>query len=322
MRKATSWQRFAIFSGALCLLFFGLWFTKSAETPPWRNLADAGSRLNETPPQTRDKPKAQIPSFRFVTYNVKNWLSSSQNPDKSPKSKRAVIELLATSRADVIGLSEIGDHSDVLEIQRMLKAAGLDLPHFRYTGGIDPIRHLALLSSFPVLEQVKPEIKISNTSFSMQRGILDLTLQIGDSPVRFIGLHLKSKRTVPNLDEAQLRVAEAMHVRAHVDRIFKQSPNLPLVVYGDFNDHPKSLSSRTIIGSYRSPEYLFPVFAEDSRSEKWTHFYDFQDSYSRIDLVLVSKTLKPRVDRKKTRILDPPNWFTASDHRAVLVHFE
>jgi endonuclease/exonuclease/phosphatase family metal-dependent hydrolase len=324
MRKPASWLRFGAFILGLSLLSGGIWLTRSAETPPWRNSGSLATGPLESPPKStqRRNPETPFQSFGFVTYNVKNWLISSQNPEKTKLSKRAVIGILSSSGADVIGLSEIGDRNDVLEIQKMLKASRQDLPYFHYTGGIDPIRHLALLSRFPIISTAKPEIEIPGTGFSMQRGILDATLQIGESQVRFIGLHLKSKRIVPSLDESQLRVNEDMHVRNHLDRILKQTPDQSLVVYGDFNDHLKSLSTRTILGTYRSPAYLFPISAKDGRNENWTHFYDFQDSYSRIDFVVVSKSMKSRISPGQAKILDPPDWYSASDHRAVFVRFE
>jgi endonuclease/exonuclease/phosphatase family metal-dependent hydrolase len=156
----------------------------------------------------------------------------------------------------------------------------------------------------------------------MQRGILDVTLSVGGRPIRFLGLHLKSKRIVPEFDQALLRVQEAGHVRNHIDHIIEKDEEAMLVVYGDFNDTTRSLSTRSIYGTYRTPGYMNPIHVKDSRGEAWTYRYQVQDSYSRIDFVTVSSALKRHVKKDKSMIIDDPLWEEASDHRPVLVRFE
>ena len=165
------------------------------------------------------------------------------------------------------------------------------------------------------------QTKIGDQTYPMQRGILDVTLSIKDQPTRFIGLHLKSKRIVTDYDQAELRVREAEHVRKHIDSILLQNPENRLIAYGDFNDHTQSLSTKTILGNYRSPYYLTPVHVTDQRGETWTYHFESQDSYSRIDFIAVSKSLKPHIDKNASRIIDNPNWNHASDHRAIMVSF-
>ncbi|MFN5868231.1 MAG: endonuclease/exonuclease/phosphatase family protein, partial [Akkermansiaceae bacterium] len=257
-----------------------------------------------------------------VTYNLKNWLTSSQNPEKSNESKNAIVEILIASDADIIGLSEIGSEADVLEIQKLLKQTGKDLPHFYHTGGTDPIRHLAILSRFPIVSTTQPEITITGTEHSMLRGILDASIQIQDQTIRFIGIHLKSKRIVPDYDQEEIRIHEAEHVRKYIDSIFSKNPETHLIAYGDFNDHIESLSTKTILGNYRSQNHLTPVHISDQNGDNWTHYFSSQDSYSRIDFITVSKSLKPIINQKKSRIITTPNWQKASDHRAIMVSFD
>ena len=156
----------------------------------------------------------------------------------------------------------------------------------------------------------------------MQRGILDATVNIGGREIRFIGLHLKSKRVVPDFDQALLRLEEAGHARKHIDTIIDKDADALVVAYGDFNDTTRSLSSRAIYGTYRTPGYMNPIHVKDSRGETWTHRYSVEDSYTRIDFVTVSGALKRHVKRDASRIIDDPLWDTASDHRPVVVRFE
>jgi len=295
---------------------------RSYETPPWDKSTPTSSiqkSLAESPPDT---DQADFTPFTFITYNVKNWLVSYQAPVKSAESKAAIIKLLASGKPDVIGLCEIGSENDVKEIQAMLKVAGFDLPHIYYTGGEDLVRHLAIISRFPIRSTELPDRKLREHKQSMQRGILDATLDVGGHPVRFIGLHLKSKRTVPDFDQATIRLAEAQHARQHIDGILAAAPTAALVAYGDFNDTTRSLSTRAINGKYRTPGYLSHVHVKDSRGETWTHHYAVEDAYTRIDFVTISAGLRRHVKKDKSRIIDDPDWEIASDHRPVLVRFE
>jgi exonuclease III len=63
--------------------------------------------------------------------------------------------------------------------------------------------------------------------------------------------------------------------------------------------------------------------ATDSRGDTWTHAYRREDSYSRIDYLLVSPGLKPFVANKGfARIHDGPGVREASDHRPVYVELK
>ena len=299
----------------------GAFRLKHTETPPWRaGLAEepSGEAKPENSPKATD---LEFPPFTFVIYNVKNWLISTQTSEKSPEAKAAVIRILAGPSPDIIGLCEIGDIEDVKEIQSMLEAKGVKLPYIHLTGGEDSVRHLAILSRFPFSSIARPDTSIEGNERSMQRGMLDVTVDTGGREIRFIGLHLKSKRTVQEFDQAALRLAEAAHARKHADFILAADPEANLIIYGDFNDTTRSLSTRTIYGTYRTPGYMNPIHVKDSRGESWTYCYAVEDIYSRIDFVTVSKALKRHVDKKASFVLDDPLWETASDHRPVLIKF-
>lgn len=323
MSKARRFIPFLALLLAGAAAFSGTIWLRSAETPPWKTgKSPTALETGRTDTSNSVSPDADVPPFTFISYNVKNWLVSSQSPEKSAASKQAVIRILSTSAPDVIGLCEIGSLADAEEIRSMLKAEGFDFPHIHHTGGVDPIRHLALLSRFPIVSTEHPDPRIPGSEHSMQRGILDATLSISGAKIRFIGLHLKSKRRVAGLDEAALRIKEAGRARQHIDGILAEKNDAMLVVYGDLNDTTRSLSTRTICGTYRTPGYMTTVHMKDARGETWTHRYDPEDSYTRIDFVTVSPALTRHVKRNGTRIIDDPLWETASDHRPVLVRFE
>ncbi len=229
--------------------------------------------------------------------------------------------MLSAAAPDILGISEIGSRSDAIEVQSRLKDTGIDLPYLYHTGGQDPVRHLAIMSSFPIIAVGKPKLRLGLQNLSMQRGILDVTLEIGTEPVRFIGLHLKSKRQSAETDQRYLRIAEAQHVRSHLDKILSADPNTYLLLYGDLNDTRRSQSTAALFGKFRSDMYLTPLSIADSRNASWTYHWSQDDAYTRIDFAAASRGLKPFYTKDKSRIIDLPFWEDASDHRPLSFHF-
>ena len=145
--------------------------------------------------------------------------------------------------------------------------------------------------------------------------------------------HLKSKRSVANADEAELRLEEAKRLREKVDALLTESPNLNLVVAGDFNDTKDSASTRAIIGRGRHKlidtrpvegngdlDYT-TIAGRDQPAITWTHYYDKEDSYRRIDFLLISKGMAAEWVTNQTRIPTMPGWGIASDHRLIVATF-
>ena len=319
------------------------WDAPGGEAP--KISAPAPSAAPETPPEASPVKSSAVAigetaaptpavqgSLRFIAYNVENWLTMDRYVDdklqrdkpKPDSEKKAVVRLLTAQTPDVIGLCEIGTAADLAEIQESLKTAGLDLPHSHYVGGTDPVRHLGLLSRFPILSTAKPaetEFRLSGQTFGINRGILDATIGVHGKPYRFIGVHLKSKREIEEADQEEMRVHEARLLRRHVDVILKEDPQARLVVYGDFNDTRPTRAFKTVTGSYNSPDYLTALPAKDSRGHAWTHHWAPHDIYSRIDFITVSRALRQELDFKASHIIDDPEWDQASDHRPILAIF-
>lgn len=246
------------------------------------------------------------------------------NAPKPTDEKQAVIRLIVSAAPDVIGLCEIGEAADLREIQSLLKANGIDLPHQHYTGGSDPVRRLGLLSRFPITATAKPaetDFRLHGRTFSINRGILDATISVHGKPFRFIGVHLKSKRTTDEVDQEEMRVHEARLLRRHVDAVLKKNPKTRLVVYGDFNDTRPSSTLKTIIGRKHDAGYLTALSLKDSRGHAWTHHWASHDVYSRIDFITVSQSLRRSVDYENSYLIDAPEWQIASDHRALVAIF-
>jgi len=280
-------------------------------------------------------PSAEAPStegLRFMAYNVENWLTMDRYVERknlkgAPKpdsEKAAAIALMARHSPDIIGLCEIGTAEDLAEVQEKLKAAGLDLPHLHYTGGSDAVRHLGILSRFPITATAKPAVvdyQLDGKAHSIGRGILDATITVRAKSYRFIGVHLKSKRETDVGDQAAMRLNEARLLRRHIDSLFATDADARLVVYGDLNDTRATPAIKAITGKFNAPTYLTAIPAQDSAKTAWTHHWAINDIYSRIDFIMVSPALKPEVDFPAAKIIDDADWSQASDHRAILAIF-
>ena len=298
-------------------------------------VSDPQEETKAAPRETPVAAKANTATegLRFMTYNVRNWLTmdryvDGKNLKSAPKpesEKKAVVEILSRHAPDVVGLCEIGEASDLAEIQADLKRAGLDLPHLHFTGGADPTRHLGILSRFPITSTAKPaesEYQLDGRTFAINRGILDATIAARGKSYRFVGVHLKSKRDSEQGDQEAIRLHEARLLRRHLDSILKADAATRIVLYGDFNDTRATPAIKAVTGNYNDPAYMTAIPAKDSNNEAWTHYWALNDIYSRIDFVMVSAALKPDVDFRAAKIIDDKEWIDASDHRSILAIFK
>jgi endonuclease/exonuclease/phosphatase family metal-dependent hydrolase len=149
-----------------------------------------------------------------------------------------------------------------------------------------------------------------------------------------LGAHLKSKRPVPEADQAELRLQEAKLLREKVDAILTANPNANLVVLGDFNDTKDSSSTKIIIGQGKSK--LIDTRPAERNSDDapspnrryspmnvtWTYYYGVEDTYSRIDYILLSPGMAHEWVKKESYVPALPNWGVGSDHRPIVAAFE
>ncbi|MFK7910808.1 MAG: endonuclease/exonuclease/phosphatase family protein [Akkermansiaceae bacterium] len=275
-----------------------------------------------------DSPQDGTP-VRFLAYNLKNYLTmkrysngKSGYTSKPEDEIEALVSTIVDSKPDIIGICEIGSPKDLQDLQTRLKDKGLDLPHAHHLLGYDSVRTLAIISKFPIISTGKPEkddYVVGKVPFTISRGILDATIQFPNKKVRCLGVHLKSKRPIPQADQELMRRAESGLLRAHINDILAKEPDTHLLVYGDFNDTKRTPTMRTAMGRLNAKVGLIVLNAKDSRGDLWTHHWSREDIYSRFDFVMVSKSLDPYVDKEGMKVLDPENWEKASDHRAILV---
>ncbi|MFC7335677.1 endonuclease/exonuclease/phosphatase family protein [Haloferula chungangensis] len=318
---------------------------KKSSTPPWEGQTVAveteakEAEVQGADPKKEDGARAASPketttgSLRFVAYNLKNWLTMDRYVDRKPvgstpkpeDERQAIIEILKEAQPDILGVCEIGTKDDLADLQNDLRNVGIDLPHRFHSGGVDDTRRLALLSRFPITASRVPKdltYKLGDRERGMSRGILDATVDSPAGELRFLGVHLKSKREIPDGDQEMMRRAEAHLLRREADRILSDQPDTQLIVYGDMNDTRQASALRTIQGPRNGPTSLKMAYLRDSRGESWTHFWSYQDVYSRFDYILMSPPLVSKIAWDDCRVLDSESWSDASDHRALLLVIE
>lgn len=281
-------------------------------------------------PEVENAPKTETEQIRFLSYNIKNYLTMSRyikgggrvETGKPEEEIEALVKQIVSEKPQILGICEIGTKDELLDLQSRLKKAGLDLPHSEHAGGKDPTRRLALLSSLPITARGSADnlpYTLEGKEMFMSRGILDVTIDLPIGPTHFIGVHLKSKREIPEADQAMMRLNEAQLLRKHCDAIIKENPDARLIVYGDMNETKGEAPIKALRGHGKSKGFLDDVWAKDSRGEFWTHYWKYQDQYARFDYVFFSRAMKPEMSFKECYIVDPIDFYDASDHRAIMV---
>jgi endonuclease/exonuclease/phosphatase family metal-dependent hydrolase len=282
-------------------------------------------------------PAAQ--TFRVATYNLENYLEHpiDTRPGKSPEGKRKVRESLRALNAEVVALQEIGGTNALLELRESLKIDGLAYPHWELVHGWDTNIQVAVLSKFPIVARrphTNESFLLFGRRFRVSRGFAEVDIQVNPSyAFTLITAHLKSRRPVPEADEADLREQEGKVLREKIDARFSANPSVNLVVLGDLNDLKDSRSTREVIGRGRSglidtrpaerngDNQPNPNPRFEPRNITWTHHYGKEDTYSRIDYILLSRGMAREWMTNETFVLALPNWGTGSDHRPVVATF-
>lgn len=270
----------------------------------------------------------------FCAYNLRNYLKMPRSvegiiQETAPKPEKeitALIEILTDIQPDVLGICEIGDAEDLADLQARLKARDIDLPHSEMSHGGDPTRRLGLLSRFPVTarnSQSDLKYHIGDVILPMQRGILDATVALRPNfEVRFLGVHFKSQREVPGMDQKLMRRNEAHLLRRHIESVLTAEPATRLLAYGDFNESKHEAALVEIEGVPGTDVSMMDVRLRDSRGETWTHFWDAADHYSRLDYCFVNRALQSDIKKPESFVYDPTNFYDASDHRPLVIKID
>ena len=278
--------------------------------------------------------------LRVATYNVENYLDvpTATRPEiKSVAARAKVREGIRALNPDIIALEEMGSTNALLELRDSLKTEGLDFPYWEHVSGYDTNIHVAILSKYPFTTRhphTNDTFILDGRSFRVSRGFAEVQIQVTNFSFTLIAAHLKSRRPVPDADEAGERLGEARVLRGIIDGLLHENPDLPLIVLGDMNDVKDSESTRALMGrgKYRLVDTRPAERNGDNtpgtsartepRAITWTDYFAREDSYSRIDYILLSKAMAAHWLPTETYVLALPNWGVGSDHRPIVAGFD
>jgi endonuclease/exonuclease/phosphatase family metal-dependent hydrolase len=267
----------------------------------------------------------------IATYNVENYVAADRRVDEVyrlayPKPEAAKSALRAVIRAldaDVLALQEMGPAGYLEELRRDLRAEGLDYPYVALAEAADADRHIAALSRIPfrsVQVHAGLDFQYCGGRARVKRGVIEVVLPAGGVDLTLFLVHLHSRFTerADDPEAALFRAGEAKAVRELVLRRFPDPAGARFVILGDCNDARNSKPLRLL--TRRGDTVIAELTrAVDAQGEAWTYFYRKDDSYSRVDYVLVSPGLIPAVGEGSARVYDGPGVREASDHRPVVV---
>lgn len=272
-----------------------------------------------------------------VTWNLENYLleQTETRPAKTPASQAKIRETLLAIRPDVLALQEVGGRAALDELQQALKSGGLDLPHAEFVTGWDTNIQVAVLSRFPYTARrphTNDSFLLQGRRFRVSRGFAEVEIGVGpDYRLTLLTAHLKSRRPVPEADEAEMRLEEARLLRGKIDARLAANPQANLIVLGDFNDTKDQPPIRTLIGrgktalvdtrpAERNGDTGYsPNPRWQPRTITWTYYYGVEDSYSRVDYALISSGLENEQVPDGTHIFTTSDWGLASDHRPLVI---
>lgn len=280
---------------------------------------------------------ASAGTVRVATYNLEGYLDkpAGTRPAKSTEAKRRIAQIIKEVRPDVLALQEVGGPVALQSLEDSLKAEGLNLPHAELVPGFDTNIFVAVLSRYPFIRtspHTNETFLLNGHRFRTQRGFAEVQIQPSSS-YRFTLLvaHLKSRRPSPVGDEAEIRLQEARLLRESVESALSADPQANVILAGDMNDVRNSRVVRELIGrggsrliDCRPAEGRISASGEitaydEVRPINWTHYFPTEDSYSRVDYILVSSGMARGIIRPQTFVYAAANWGLASDHRPVVV---
>ena len=271
-------------------------------------------------------PKTGAPVC-FLMQNVENYFVEGERTrsryvsrPKPVAAREAVADVIAAGHPDIVGLVEVGGPASLQDLLARLRKRGLEYPYYRVLVREGEERALAVISRLPIVQDcsVANHPLYGEQHRMMLRGILDVVVQAGDGRLfRILGAHLKSHVADEAAAADSLRQREAITLSMYLQKITREQPGMPTLVYGDWNDGPGTPAIRQMEQGVSRDAAMVRLDPRDSRGQCWTLYYKGGREYCTYDQIFVNKTLKSRMRRAKSGVIDIPAASKASDHRAV-----
>lgn len=230
-------------------------------------------------------------TFRVMTYNIQHGEGLDGKVDL-----QRIADLIRREGADIVALQEV-DKGTQRTARRDL---GAELAALTGLTCVFSNNHAfqggeygnAILTRFPVLQATNTHYRQVNET--EQRGLLQTTLNVRGTHVRFLATHIDHRRD----DSARWsNVAE-------IENLVRQPRSGPLILCGDFNDLPGNRVYRRLCEAFDD------AWAKAGAGEGFTIPADKPNR--RIDYIWIAKT----TELETLRVWVPES--EASDHRPVV----
>lgn len=263
------------------------------------------------------------------------WQDERFRQKKFVEAVNKVADHLITLKADVLGLTEVGDKKAVQMLVDALKRKGMDYPYWSVCQSEDTGtgQHVAILSKFP-LTSVIPKFRNLGLYFTesdydqeASTGIskgMKASVTVQGKVLHVFLFHFKSERGGEESDQKRLMQAE---IARRITIPYLQRGE-HVVIMGDLNSEPRHEVLLTLRGFRDVEEELIQtgnLYYFDNPKVRWT--YNYKGQLEQLDHILLSLglrelCLKNNYRQKQWGIqtsIIPTNNEEISDHNAVVV---
>ena len=258
------------------------------------------------------------------------WDKPGVRDEKFAEAAQAVAKVIARINADVIGLEEVGDEKDVLELLAAVKAQGVDYPYHFIGRPVEEntFQNNAVFSKFELKDGIapipgkesfyaEPDDPDTEEWASVDKG-LRVTFEAHGQTFYLYVLHLTSERG--GYDADMKRIAEASIVRRHCLPLLAEGKNV--IIMGDLNDKCGSPALTRIRGLEDiQPDLiqtgLYKYFPRNKQDTRWT--YEFRGAREQIDHILLSDPIEDVCMQIRSETLHHGDKLV-SDHSPFIVH--
>ncbi len=263
-----------------------------------------------------------------MSYNLRMYRNidrdnDGQEDDFKPDTEiNPLIEVIRRANPDILVLQELGDASTLTDLRNRLRAAGLDYPHYNHLDIAASYVTLGLLSRYPITGSeplTNLFYSIQGRTFPVLRGFQQVDIEAGGATFRIVNVHLKAK-TFHEAGQTEMRRNEARLLATQLRRLEREHPGKPTLVCGDFNDAYSSAAMRELIAQDNLALADLPL--ADPQGDRWTHYYQREDGYARIDYMLVNPAMQARWIEGKSGVIRDSLTYRASDHRPIFAVFQ
>lgn len=311
-----------------------------------------------------------LPALTLATWNLRALQLAGHTPwpDQRPLNKKEygvktafLVERISRFEPDILGIQEVAQEEAFDELQAAL-GEGFEHKALGEKGSGSGLR-VGLFSRFPITRvdshvdippegqiRLEPESPVIGSRF--RRPVLAVQLDVEGCPLTVLVVHLKAKR--PDYFKSEdpgrhgeaapivmsramgrslvVRACEAAGLRALMRQLQLQSKG-PVVLMGDFNDGPHSVTTQ-ILGrrppffgrDFRVDEFYSTLelhLAQPHAREIYSHVWE--GKYEVLDHLVVSGDLAKRFQDLRCYndfLADAQSDLTVTDHGALVVRLE